>query len=325
MKHGFRLYLACLAAAVALAALSDLAFAQGYPARSVRVIVPFGAGGGTDIQGRVLGKRFYANTGQTFVVDNRPGAGGLIGAELTAGAPADGYTLLFTTTSLAINISLRKKIAFDPFKDLAPLSLVSSVPYLLVAHPSVPARSLKELIELARKRAVKMNASSAGTGTSPHLTLEILKRTADIDVTHVSYKGGGPAILAVVTGEVDFEFASPLSAQPHLKSGKVRALAVTTAERSPVFPDLPTIASLYPGFETYNWYGMFVPAGVPKDIVARIHSEITKALKSPEVNEFITKEGGTPIGSTPDEFAAYFRREVDKYAQVIRAGNIKPD
>lgn len=325
MKYGFRSSLACLAAAVALAASSEPAFAQGYPARPVRVIVPFAAGGGSDVLARVIGKRFYENTGQMFVVDNRPGADGLIGAEVVVRAPADGYTLALTTTSLAINMSLRRKIAFDPLKDLAPLSMVSSIPYLLVVHPSVPAKSVKELIDIARKPGVKMNASSAGSGTVPHMMLEIFKRTAGIDVMHVPYKGGTPAILAVMTGEVDFLFCSPLTAQCKPRSDKVRALAISTAERSPVFPDLPTIASLYPGFDVRGWYGIFLPAGVPKDIAARIHSEIIKALKSPEVNELIIKEGGTPIGSTPDEFAAYFRRDADKYAQVIRAGNLRSE
>lgn len=333
MKHGFRLDLACLAAALALTVLTDPAFAQGYPAKSVRVIVPFEPGGGTDFLARIIGKMFYKNTGQMFVVENRSGADGLIGAELTARAPADGYTLLLTTISLAVNITLHKKIAFDPRKDLAPLSMVASYPYLLVVHPSVPAKSLKEFIDLTRKRAVNassaragtMNASSAGTGTIPHLILEIFKRRVGVDVMHVPYKGATPAILAVLTGEVDFLFVSPLSAQSQLKLGKLRALAITAAERSLIFPDLPTIASLYPGFDARGWYGMFLPAGVPNDITTKIHSEITKALKSPEVNELITKEGGTPIGSTPDEFAAYFRREVDKYAQVIKAGILKSE
>lgn len=325
MKLGFRSSLVYLAAVVALAALSESAFAQAYPAKPVRVIVPFAAGGGSDVLARLIGKRFHENTGQMFVVDNRPGADGLIGAELGARAPADGYTLVLTTTSLAINISLRKKIAFDPMKDLAPLSMVSSIPYLLVVHPSVPAKSVKGLIDLARKPGVKMNASSAGSGTVPHMMLEIFKRTAGIDVTHVPYKGGTPAILAVMTGEVDFLFCSPLTVQCKPKSDKVRALAISTAERSPVFPDLPTIASLHPGFDVRGWYGMFLPAGVPGDITAKVHSEITKALKSPEVNQIITKEGGTPIGSTPAEFAAYFRRDADKYAQVIRASKLRSD
>ncbi len=305
-----------------LAAVAGAACAADYPAKPVRLIAPFGPGGGTDIQGRLLGKKFHESTGQTLIVDNRTGAGGMIGAEIAARAPADGYTVLFTTTSLAINMSLQKKLAFDPVKTLTPLTLVSSAPYLLVTHPSVPAASLKEFFALTRQRGVKMNAASNGAGTAPHLGLEILKQMAGINVTQIHYKGGGPAILAVVSGEVDFQLASSLSAMPHVKSGRLRVLGVTATERSPLFPQLPTVASLYPGFSNYNWYGMFVPAGTPKDISQKLYAEFTKALKSPDVRDFIAREGGTAIGSTPETFAAYFKQEAQLYEKAIRAANI---
>jgi tripartite-type tricarboxylate transporter receptor subunit TctC len=299
-----------------------LVVAQTFPTKPVRLIVPFGPGGGTDIQGRLLGKKFQESTGQTLIVDNRTGAGGMIGAEIAARSLADGYTVLFTTTSLAINLSLQKKLAFDPLKTLTPLTLASSAPYLLVTHPSVPVRSLKGFFDLMRQRGVTMNAASNGSGTAPHLGLEILKQLAGINVTQIHYKGGGPAILAVVSGEVDFQLASSISSLPHIKSGRLRVLGITSLERSPVFPELPTVASLYPGFSNYNWYGVFLPTGVPKDISQRLLGEFTGALKSPEVRDFISREGGTPIASTPEEFAAYFKSEAEQYEKAIKRGNI---
>ena len=312
--------------AVAFAAATLIAAAQAgaqaWPSKTVRIVVPFGPGGGTDIQGRLLGKKFTESMGQTFVLENRAGASGLIGAEIVAKSPPDGYNILFTTASLAVNVSLYKKSAIDPVKDLAPVSWISSVPLVLLVHPSVPAKNVKELVALAKKRAGKMNVASNGSGTTSHLSIEMLRQLAGVDVTHIPYKGGGPAITAMLTGEVDFTFATALAAQPHIKSGRVRPLAVTTGKRSSTFPDLPTMDSLYPGFESDNWYGMFLPAGTPREIVTKLNAEIVKALKSPDVRDFITKEGGDPVGSSPEELAKYFRREVEKYAKVIKAGNI---
>jgi tripartite-type tricarboxylate transporter receptor subunit TctC len=312
--------------ALCVVALPAAHAAENWPTKPVRIIVPFGAGGGTDIQGRMLSKKFYESMGQTFVVDNRPGAGGLIGAEIVAKqSPPDGYTILFTTASLSVNVSLYKKIAFDPVRDLAPVTWVSSVPLVLVSHPSVPARNVKELIALMKKRAGKMNAGSNGSGTTSHLSIEMLKHLAGVDVAHIPYKGGGPAIAALIAGEVDFEFGTALSVKPHVQSGKVRPYAVTTAKRSKAFPDLPTMESLYPGFESDNWYAMFMPAGTPADIIAKLNAEVVKALKSQDVQEYMAKEGGEPVGSSPEELAAYFKREIAKYAKVIKAGNIHVD
>jgi tripartite-type tricarboxylate transporter receptor subunit TctC len=301
----------------------NFAAAQNYPVKPVRMIVPFGTGGGTDIQGRLLGRKFQESMGQPFLVENRLGAGGLIGAEQGAKSPADGYTIVFTTTSLAVNVNLYKKIAFDPVKDLAPVSWVSSVPLVLVTHPSVPARSVKELIALAKKSPGKMNVGSNGSGTTSHLSIEMLNLYAGVKVAHIPYSGGGPAITALVGGEVDFEFATALAAQPFIKSGRVRALAVTTANRSKVFPELPTMKSLYPEFESDNWYAMFFPAGTPKDIVARINGEIVRALKAPEIAEYLRSEGGEAVGSSAEELATMFRREVERYAKIIKAANVK--
>jgi tripartite-type tricarboxylate transporter receptor subunit TctC len=295
--------------------------ADTYPSKTVRIIVPFGAGGGTDIQGRLLSKKFYENTGQTFIVDNRPGASGLIGTELAAKAPADGYTILFTTASLSVNVTLYgKRLTIDPLKDLQPVSWISSVPLVLVTHPSVPARSVKDLLRLAKSG--RMNAGHNGAGTTSHLAIEMLEQTGGIDVVPVPYKGGGPSMTALISGEVDFNFATALTAAPHLKSGKIRGLAVTTAKPAKAFPKLPTMTSFYPGFEVDNWYAMFLPAGTPQAVVAKLNSEIRKALTATEVQEFMAREGADPVGSSPEELAAYFRREVGKYAEVIRHASI---
>jgi tripartite-type tricarboxylate transporter receptor subunit TctC len=310
-----------LMSAVAIG-LSGNAPAQNWPDKPVRIIVPFGPGGGTDIQGRLLGKKFYESLGESFVVDNRSGAAGLIGAELAVRSPPDGYTVLFTTASLSVNVTLYKKsIKFDPLKDLAPVSWISSVPLVLVTHPSVPVKSIKELVTLAKKSGM-LNAGSNGAGTTSYLAVEMLKQATGAKLANVAYKGGGPAVIALISGEVDFEFATALAAAPHLKSGKVRALAVTTAKPAIAYPDLPTMNSVYPGFDVDNWYAMFMPAGTPKPILDRMHAEILKALKSPDVQAFMAKEGGQPVGSTPEELTDMFKREVAKYAKVIEAGHI---
>jgi tripartite-type tricarboxylate transporter receptor subunit TctC len=298
------------------------AHAQTWPAKPVRIVVPFAPGGGNDLQGRILGRKFQESLGQPFVVENRTGAGGLIGAELVAHAPADGYNILFTSASLSVNVSLYKKIAFDPVKDFAPVSWVSSVPLVLVVHPSVPARTPQDLVALSKKQKGGLNGASNGAGTTSHLAVEMLKQFAGAKVTHVPYKGAVPAITAIISGDVDFQFAPALSAQVFIKPGKIRALAVTTAKKSGAFPELPTMASIYPGFESDNWYAMFLPAGTSKEIVAKLHAEIVKALKSSDVREFIVRDGGDPIGSSPEELAGYFSREVAKYAKIIKAGNI---
>lgn len=304
------------------AALVSLAHADPYPSRPVRIIVPFGPGGGTDIQGRLLSKKFFDSMGQTFVVDNRPGASGLIGTEIAANSPADGYTILFTTASLSVNVTLfGKRLTIDPLKNLQPISWISSVPLVLVTHPNVQAKTIQELVQLA-KQSGKMNAGHNGAGTTSHLSVEMLRQMAGVNVAAVPYKGGGPSMTALVSGEVDFNFATALAAAPHIKSGKIRGLAVTTAKPSKAFSGLPTMASIYPGFEADNWYAMFLPAGAPKAIVNMLNGEIKKALNSPDVLEFMSREGADPVGSSPEELSAYFKREIQKYAKVIRAGNI---
>lgn len=319
---GRNVALSALAAAVLGFASAPL-FADGYPEKPVRIIVPFGAGGGTDIQGRLLGQKLHDSMRETFIIDNRPGASGLIGTEIAARSPADGYTILFTTASLAVNVTLYgKRLKIDPLKDLQPISWISSVPLVLVEHPTVPARSVKELVQLA-KRSGRMNAGHNGAGTTSHLAVEMLQQTTGIKVASIPYKGGGPSIVALMSGEVDFNFATALTAAPHLKNGKVRALAVTTAKPSKAFPGVPTMASIYPGFEVDNWYAMFLPAGTPQAITSKLNTEIRKALAAPDVQQFMAREGADPVGSSPEELAANFKREIARYAQVIRKGEIE--
>ena len=296
--------------------------AQAWPAKTVRIIVPFGPGGGTDIQGRLLSKKFFESTGQTFVVDNRSGAGGLIGAELAIKSPPDGYTILFTTASLSVSLTLYGSLVkFDAFKDLTPISWISSVPLVLVTHPNVPVKSVRDLIALAKK--TQLTPANNGAGTTSHLSVEMLNQYAGLKLPIISFKGGGPAITSVITGETDFVFATALAAQPHIKSGRVTPIAVTTLKPSGAFPGLPTMASVFPGFEADNWYAMFFPAGTPKEVVSKMNSEIIKALKSTEVSGFMSREGADPVGSTPEELGAYFRKEYEKYAKIIKSRNIK--
>jgi tripartite-type tricarboxylate transporter receptor subunit TctC len=312
-------------AVLALGVAAPVTHAQTWPTKPVRVIVPFGAGGGTDIQARLLGKNFYESMGQTFVVENRAGASGIIGAELAVRAPADGYTILFTTASLAVNVTLYgNRVKFDPLKELAPVSWISSTPLVLVVHPSVPVKSPKELVALAKKTG-NLNAGSNGAGTTSHLSIEMLKQLAGISVTHIPYKGGGPSMAALVGGETDMLFSTGPVAATQMKAGRVRGLAVTTANKSSAFPDLPTLTSIYPGLESDNWYAMFFPTGTPKAIVDKLNSEIAKALKAKDIQEFMAREALDPVASNPEQLHANFKREIARYAQIIKAGNIKLD
>jgi tripartite-type tricarboxylate transporter receptor subunit TctC len=297
--------------------------AQSYPTKAVRLVVPLAPGGATDIQARVLSKVLGEQFGQTFIVDNRPGASGMIGAESVAKSPADGYTLLFTTASLAINATLAKStIKFDPVKDLAPIVWISSTPLVLIVNPGVMAKSAQELTELARKKPAALNAALTVSGSTSHLAAEMFRQLAGISFANVPYKGGAPAMMALVSGEVDFLFAEALLALPQIKAGKVRALAVTTAKPSPTFPDLPTMDALLPGFVADNWFAIYAPAGTPREIVATLNAAVRNALDSKAVRALFEQDALTPAGSTPEELGAYLQREIDRYADVIRKGNI---
>ena len=311
------------AAVVLGLALGGQVYAQAWPAKPVRVIVPFPAGGGTDVQARVIVKEFQDRLGQTFIIDNRGGASGLIGAELVVNSPADGYTILFTTATLAINVTLYgDKMKFHPVKNLAPISFVSTTPLVLIVHPSVPARTAKEMIQLARNKPAFLNAAINVAGSTSHLSAEMFKQLAGITFTTVPYKGGGLSMVAVMGGEVDFQFAEGLLAAPQLKAGKVRALAVSTPEPSPFFPGLPTMTSLLPGFVSDNWFAMYFPAGTPGAIVATMNATVKKALATETVRGFAKREVLTLVGSTPEELGAFLKSEIARYGDVIRKGNI---
>ena len=304
--------------------LGGAACAQSWPEKPVRIIVPFPAGGGSEIQARVLGARFQEYTRQTFVVDVRAGASGLIGADLVVSSPPDGYTLLLTTATLSINTTLYgSRMKFSPVTDLAPVSWIASTPLVLVTHPNVPAKSVKELVALAKKNPGYMNGGINVPGSTSHLSAEMLKQMGGLEAVLVPLKGGAPAMISLMSGEIDFLFATGPVASAQRNSGKVRALAVTTVKKASAFPDLPTMNTFLPGFESDNWYAMFFPAGTPRNIVEKMQEMVVKALRTPEVRGFLEREGLDPIGSTPEELAAQMKREIAKYAEVIRKGNIK--
>ncbi len=314
-----------LAAAIAAIALSVPfhSIAQQWPTKSVRLLVPFPPGGGTDIQARILSTAFQKSTGQRFVIDNRTGASGLIATQIAVDAPPDGYTILFTSGSIApVTTLFAKRIKFDMHGDLQPISLVSQTPLVLTVHPSVPVKSVKELIALA-KRTPKMNVGGNTAGTTAHLTAEMANQRFGLHSTVITYRGGGPAVIALISGEIDYIFATAPSIMPHIRSARAKALAVTTKTRSSALPDLPTMDSMYPGFISYNWYAMFYPKGTPKAIVDKMNSEIRTALGTTEIKSFYPRQALDPVGSSPEELRDFFKAEVDKYAKVIKAANIR--
>ena len=300
--------------------------AQQWPDKPVRILVPFPPGGGTDIQARLLSVAFQKSMGQNFIIDNRTGAGGLIAGQLAVDSPPDGNTILFTSGSISVAVTLyAKRMKFNVQNDLAPISWISSTPLVLSLHPSVPVNSVKELVALAKRTPGNMNAAGNTAGSTSHLTGEMLNQVAGIKSTVLTYRGGGPAVIALISGEVDYLFATAPSIMPHLKSGKARALAVTTPKRSSALPDLPTMNSIFPGFESDNWYAMFYPKGTPRPIVDKMNAEIRKALNSPELREFYPKEALDAVASSPEELSALLKREIVKYAKVIALANIRLD
>lgn len=317
--------------ALALAALTAVwithpipAFAQQWPDKTVRILVPFPPGGGTDIQARVLAAVFQKSMGQNFIIDNRTGASGLIGTQIAVESPPDGNTIFFTSGSISVVVTLYgKRVKFDIHNDLAPISWISSTPLVLSLHPSVPARSVKELVALAKRTPGNMNAAGNAAGTTSHLTAEMFNQVVGIKSIVLTYRGGGPSVIALISGEADYLFATAPSIMPHLRSGRARALAVTTPKPSSAFPDLPTMNSIYPGFEADNWYAMFYPKGTPKAIIAKMNAEIRKAIETPEMKAFYPKEALDPVASTPEELSALLKREIEKYAKVIRTANIR--
>ena len=319
---------ALIRAAAAIAAtlcFATPAAAQHFPVKPLRIVVPVAPGGGLDPQARLLGKKFQESMGQPVVVDNRPGASTMIGTELVVRSPADGYTLLCAASTLASTVTLNKKLSFDIVRDLTPVSQISSTAQFLVVLSTLPAASIQDFIALARRQSGKMNAASGGTGSANHFALEMFKLRTGIQATHIPYKGSGPATIALMSGEVDFSFAGALTSLPHIRAGKIKALAVTTPRPSASLPLVPTLTSLYPGFESTNWYAIFAPSATPAAIIHKISSEIANAIKAPDAREFMAKEGAEPVGSTPAEAAAFFKVEVERHAKVIQAANIRLD
>jgi len=313
--------LATVAAAGALSLAPLAAHAQAaYPSKPITIIVPFSAGGTTDILARVVGLYMGTDLGQPVVVDNRAGAGGNIGGQAAARATADGYTLFMGTVGThAINQSLYKKMPFDPIKDFAPLSRVAMVPNLLVANPSQPYKNVKEMIAYAKANPGKINFGSSGNGSSIHLSGELFKQMAGVDMQHVPYRGSAPAVSDLLGGQISVMFDNMPSAIPHVKGGKLRALAVTTAKRSPALPDVPTIAEAgVPGYEATSWFGLLAPAGTPAPIVAKLNASILKALADPEVKKKLAEQGAEPFGEKPEQFAAFIQAETAKWGKVVK-------
>lgn len=319
-RNALRLTGAALVAAAMVFATSAQA---EWPDKSVRVIVPFGTGGGTDIQMRLLADSLRRQTGQTFVVDNRSGAGGLIGAELVVNSSADGYTFLFTTATLAINTTLySKRLKFNTQTDLVPSTWVSNAPNVLCVHPSVPARSIKEFVALAKKNPGKFNFGANTPGSTSHLSAELLAQQAKLDYVVIAYTGGGPAMAGLVTGDIDALFPTGPVAARALKTGRVRCLGVTTATKQQSFPDLPPISTIVPGVEIANWYSMFFPKGTPSEIVNKLPDLVKKALSEKKIAEFYEQEGLEAVGSSPEELRAQLAADIKKYAAVIKSRNI---
>jgi tripartite-type tricarboxylate transporter receptor subunit TctC len=312
--------------AAALAGASAFANAQAYPTKPIRLVVPYPAGGGGDLLARPLAQSLTETLGQQVIVENRGGAGGNLGMELVAKSPPDGYTLaLGLTAQYAVNPSLYPKLSYDPVKDFAPVSLLVRNPYVLSVHPTLPARSVKELIALAKARAGQLAFSSAGNGSGAHLCGEIMKTMAGIKIVHVPYKGAAPAMTDLIAGQVQFSFLSWRASGPHVKSGRLRALGVSTANRSPALPDLPAIAETLPGYDLPVWYGVAAPAGTPREIIARLNAEILRMLATPDFRQRMEVDAAEPIGGTPEQFGDYIRSEIVKYAKVVKESGAKID
>jgi len=310
---------------VALLFAASLAVAQApaYPVKSVRLLVPSSPGGGTDILARVLAQKMSETFGQQFVVENRPGAGQVIGIEAVARSAPDGYTLLMAASAIVINEVLYAKPPYDTLRDFAPVTLGASLPNILVVHPALPVKSVRELIVLAKTRAGQLNYSSAGSGTSPHLSMELFRLMAGITLTHIPYKGSGPATVDLLAGQVQLSMPNVLTALPHIKGGKLRGLGVTSGKRATGLPDIPAIAETLPGYEAIQWYGILAPAGTTRDIVGKLQAEIARILVLPEVKDRLAADGADAVGSRPDEFAAYIRAELAKWGKVVKTGSIK--
>jgi tripartite-type tricarboxylate transporter receptor subunit TctC len=314
-----------LSSFVLVAPFGVAAAADPYPSKIVRMIVPYSAGGTGDNIGRAVGAKMSETLGQNIIIDNKPGAGGNIGAEATVRSPPDGYTIVMAATSLASNPSLQRKMPYDPVKDLIAIAECCEVPMVLVVHPSLPIKTIKEFIAYAKAHPGKLNFASSGIGTTSHLAGELFKVLTGVDITHVPYKADAQALPDLLAGQVNTMFMFQTSALPHVKTGKLRAVAVSTTKRSAMFPDLPTIAEGgVKDYEISGWFGLFAPAGTPKEIVNKLADAAIKAVESPALKERLQEQGAVPSTKGPEQFAAFFKGEVQKWAKVVKAGGVAP-
>ncbi len=328
MKDKALLPAACRVACclIVLTLVATNALAQTYPTKPIRLIVPFPPGGGTDTVARAISQRLAESLGQQIVIDNRGGASAIIGTELGARAAPDGYTLTFTLpAAVAVNPGLYPRLAYDPLRDFAPVTQLNTIALLLVANPGVPANSIRELIALAKAKPGHVTFASSGNGSAAHLAMELFKLMAGVDMTHIPYKGGGPALTDIIGGQVQLMSGPMIAALPFVKTGRLKALAVTTDKRIPGLPEVPAIAETVPGYESSIWHGVLAPAGTPRPVIRRLHAEIVKILGVPEVKERFAREGAEPVGSTPEQFGAFIKSEMAKYAKLIKAAGIRAE
>ena len=309
-----------------LSLLASGAWPQAYPAKPVRIVVPFSPGGSTDVTARILAQKLSEAWRQQVIVDNRTGAGGNIGADVVAKAAPDGYTLLLATTGvMAINHHLYRNMSYDAARDFAPVTQIGALPLILVVHPSLPVKSVKELIAIAKSQPGQLTFASSGVGSATHMTAELFRLMAGVDIVHIPYKGSGQSLIDVISGEVTIAFDQITSSAPQVQAGKLRALAVTSAKRFASVPNLPTVAEAgVPGYESVSWNGIAAPAATPRDIVNRIQAEIARTLQLPDIKERFAKDGIEPVGSTPEQFSAHIRAERVKWEKVVKAAGIKP-
>lgn len=325
MRLARRTFLKAAGLAVALPVLPRVAVALDYPTRPVRIVAGFAAGGGVDITARLIGQWLGDRLGQSFVTENRPGAGGNIGTETVVNAPGDGYTLLLATVPNAVNASLYPKLNFNFIRDIAAVGGIIRVPMIIMVHPSLPAKSLSELIAYAKANPGKITMASAGNGSAPHMAGELFKMMAGVDMLHVPYRGQGPAMTDLLTGQVQLLFATAPGTIDYVKSGQLRALAVTTATRAEVMPELPPVADVVPGYETSQWYGLCAPKAVPEEIVARLNQEINAAIADPGLRKRLEALGGEPLPGTPADFGRLIAAETEKWARVVAAAGLKAE
>jgi tripartite-type tricarboxylate transporter receptor subunit TctC len=318
--------IACLLAAMAMPAFAA-ENAQDYPSKPIRLVVPFTPGGSTDILARVIGMKLTEAWGRQVVIDNRPGAGGNIGVDLVAKSPADGYTLVMGHIgTFGVNPTLYPKLPYDPIKDFQPITLVALVPNMLSVNPALPAKSVKELIALAKAKPGTINFGSGGNGSAAHLAGEYFKLMTKTEITHIPYRGTSPAVTDLIAGQIQMIITGVPPTLNFVKTGKLRALAVATSKRLPLLPDLPTISEAgVPGYEATQWYGVLSPAGTPKPIVAKLNAEMAKAIKGPDVREKLAADAAEPVGNSPEEFGAFIKKEIARWAPVIKASGARPE